>query len=75
VTAPAQAPAAGIRPNDAQRIRDGCHLRRFCAACGHPETRRDPLVLAADGYRVHLYSHILTRGDGYYGVPFAKEAA
>lgn len=63
-----------ITPNDAQQIRDRCELRSCCAACGHRETDRDPLVLAGDGYRVHV-SHLTERGGGYYGMPFEREAA
>jgi len=63
-----------ITPNPAQQIRDACDLRTCCAACGHKETSRDPLVLAEDGYRIH-YSHTLERGGGYFGAVFAREAA
>ena len=62
-----------ITPNAAQRIRDDRGLGASCAACGHPETARNPLVLAADGYRVHV-SHVTTFGDSYYGVPFTDDA-
>ena len=62
-----------IIPNEAQQIRDACGLGTACAACGHPEAPRNPLVLAADGYRVHV-SHVITPGDGYYGEPFTDEA-
>jgi hypothetical protein len=62
-----------IVPNEAQKVRDTCGLATYCAACGHPETARNPLVLAGDGYRVHV-AHVITPGDGYYGVPFADEA-
>ena len=61
-----------IAPNPAQEIRDSCHLRSCCAACGHRETARDPLILAGDGYRVHV-SHLLDPASGYYGMPFAQE--
>lgn len=60
-----------ISPNDAQLIRDACDLARHCAACGHPEAPRNPLVLAADGYRVHV-SHTFDPDDGYYGAEFAE---
>ena len=60
-----------IAPNDAQQIRDACDLARHCAACGHPEAPRNPLVLAEDGYRVHV-SHVLDPDDGYYGEAFAE---
>jgi hypothetical protein len=63
--------AAGIRPNEAQRVRDACDLRTACAACGHQETPRNPLVLAGDGYRVHV-SHVLDPASGLYGVPFQE---
>jgi hypothetical protein len=63
----------GIRPNPAQEIRDACELRDCCAACGHKASERDPLVLAGDGYRVHV-SHVLDPASGYYGMPFAQEA-
>jgi hypothetical protein len=62
-----------ITPNDAQQIRDACGLGSSCAACGHPETGRDPLVLACDGYRVHV-SHMIDPASGYYGEPFTDEA-
>ena len=64
----------GFPPNPAQEIRDELGLGHTCSACGHPGTERDPLVMAADGYRVHI-SHLITEGDGYYGVPFASEVA
>lgn len=52
--------------NDAQRARDAAGLAGVCAACGHEESVFEPLVVAADGYRVHL-AHVLTKGDGYFG--------
>jgi hypothetical protein len=61
-----------ITPNEAQQRRDACDLRSSCAACGHRETDRNPLVLAADGYRVHV-THVNEPGNGYYGMPFASE--
>ena len=61
--------AVVITPNDAQQIRDACDLRSCCAACGHQEAERNPLVLAEDGYRVHL-SHTLDPASGYYGLVF-----
>ena len=61
-------------PNPAQEIRDEMGLGGHCAACGHPRRERDPLAMAADGYRVHV-SHLITPGDGYYGVPFESGAA
>ena len=63
----------GIEPNEAQQLRDSCELRHSCAACGHRETPRNPLVLAGDGYRVHV-THVNERGGGYYGVPFQGAA-
>lgn len=62
-----------ITPNEAQQIRDDSGLGTSCAACGHPGTARNPLVLAADGYRVHV-SHVLDPASGYYGEPFTDEA-
>ncbi len=62
-----------IQPNAAQRIRDERGLGSSCAACGHPQSPRNRLVLAADGYRVHV-SHIITPGDGYYGAVFTDES-
>ena len=62
-----------MTPNPAQQYRDEHGLGRTCAACGHPEGR-NLLVLAADGYRIHV-SHLITPGDGYYGVPFERNAA
>lgn len=62
-----------IAPNAEQRARDENGLRETCSACGGPEVTRDPLVIAADGYRVHV-SHVITPGDGYYGAVFADEA-
>ncbi len=64
----------GIRPNPQQEARDRAGLRGTCAACGRQETARDPLVLAGDGYRVHV-SHVLDERDGYYGVPFTAAGA
>ena len=61
----------GIAPNAAQQIRDDSGLGSTCAACGHLARDRNPLVIAADGYRIHV-AHLLTFGDGYYGVPFAR---
>lgn len=63
-----------ITPNPAQQIRDRCDLRSCCAACGHRESDRNPLVLAADGYRVHV-SHLADPASGYYGEPFTAEGA
>lgn len=65
---------AAFAPNPAQEIRDEYGLGRCCSACGHPERERDMLVMAADGYRIHV-SHLITPGDKYYGVPFAREVA
>lgn len=68
-------PAGGIRPNRQQQERDRIGLRDSCAACGRDGTVRDPLVLAGDGYRVHV-SHVLSEtGGGYYGFPFAAPGA
>jgi hypothetical protein len=58
-----------IAPNDAQQIRDACDLRSCCAACGHREAERNPLVLAEDGYRIH-FSHTIDPASGYYGLVF-----
>lgn len=44
---------------------------RSCSACGQPETPRNPLVLAADGYRIHV-AHIFDPDSGYYGAAFAE---
>jgi hypothetical protein len=64
----------GIRPNPQQEERDRRGLNGTCSACGHPGAERDPLVIAGDGYRVHL-SHVLDERDGYFGVPFAAAGA
>lgn len=64
----------GIRPNPQQEARDRAGLRDSCAACGRAGTAPDPLVLAGDGYRVHV-SHVLDEHDGYFGVPFAAAGA
>lgn len=39
--------------NSKQQQRDHNGQRNTCAACGHPGTGADPLVLSADGWRVH----------------------
>lgn len=44
---------------------------RPCAACGQPEAPRNPLVLVADGYRIHV-AHIYDPGSGYYEAAFAE---
>jgi hypothetical protein len=63
-----------ITPNPAQQIRDDCDLRGFCAACGHRETDSNPLVLAEDGYRIHV-RHTFDRASGYYEAVFTRDAA
>ena len=67
-------PAAPIALNRQQEERDQCGQRDICAACGQVASGRDPLVIAFDGYRVHL-SHVLDPASGYYGEPFAAEGA
>ena len=62
------------RLNDAQRQRDADGKRNICAACGHPGTPDDRLVVAGDGYRVHG-SHTTDPADGYYGQRAAPLAA
>jgi hypothetical protein len=52
--------------NSAQFDRDHNGLRDTCAADGHPGTADDPLVKAADGYRVHQ-SDTTDPRSGYYG--------
>jgi hypothetical protein len=52
--------------NTTQQARDHKGQRNTCAACGHPGTASDPLVLATDGYRVHL-SDTTNPRSGYYG--------
>ena len=47
-----RAPMPDPRLNDEQRERDGRGQRNICAACGHPGTADNPLVIS-DGYRVH----------------------
>jgi hypothetical protein len=66
--------AATIKLNPQQQERDQRGQREVCAACGRDGAERDPLVIAADGYRVHV-SHVIDPADGYYGVPFAAGAA
>jgi hypothetical protein len=41
-------------------------MPKICPACGHPEAKADPLVKAADGFRVHR-SHTTDPRDGFYG--------
>ena len=55
--------------NDVQQARDVAGLSGVCAACGHEESPFTPLVIADDGYRVHL-SHLVTEGNGYFGAGF-----
>lgn len=56
-----------------QQERDHAGQREICAACGHPKTTTDPLVLTkADGSypggnRVHR-SHTTDPADGLYGL-------
>ena len=47
-----RAPMPDPRLNDEQRERDGRGQRNICAACGHPGSAGNPLVIS-DGYRVH----------------------
>ncbi len=54
-----------------QQARDRDGRGNVCAACDRDGTSRDPLVLAADGYRVHVSHAIAETGGGYYGEPFA----
>jgi hypothetical protein len=63
----------GIAPNPQQQERDACGQRDICAACGLAAEPRNPLVIAADGYRVHV-KHVNEQGDGYWGVPFGSAA-
>jgi hypothetical protein len=67
-------PAVGPEPwlNDAQRERDANGKGHLCAACGHPGTPDDPLVIA-DGYRVHA-SDTTDPQDGFHD-PAAAPAA
>jgi hypothetical protein len=44
--------------NAAQRRRDRDGLSNVCAACGHDGTRKNPLTLSDDGYRI-CTSHVL----------------
>ena len=60
-----------IQPNPRQQARDAAGLRHTCAACGGPETARDQLVVASDGFRVHT-SHVTDPDSGYYCEPFAE---
>ena len=64
-----------IALNPRQEERDPAGLGDTCSACGHPAAERDPLVIACDGFRVHL-SHVISEtGSGYYGEPFASAGA
>ncbi len=47
------APVPDPRLNDAQRQRDRNGQQNICAACGHPGTPGDPLVIDDGGYRIH----------------------
>ena len=61
-----RASMADPRLNDAQRERDADGKGNLCAACGHPGTPDDPLVIAsASGYRIHA-SHTADPQDGFY---------
>jgi hypothetical protein len=70
VTVPAPHPRTsapsppGPRLNDAQRQRDTDGQQDICAACGHPGTPGDPLVIAG-GYRVHRW-HVTDPEDGFH---------
>lgn len=57
--------------NDVQQARDEAGFAGTCAACGNTASPSDPLVIADDGYRVHL-SHVITEGNGYYGAGFLE---
>jgi hypothetical protein len=59
-----RAPMPDPRLNDAQRERDANGKGHLCAACGHPGTPDDPLVIS-DGYRVHR-SHTTDPQDGFH---------
>ncbi len=50
--------------NAAQKKRDRDGQRNICAACGHPATAVDQL-LVADGFRIHR-SHTTDPRSGYY---------
>ncbi|MFJ9633769.1 hypothetical protein ACIRU8_39355 [Streptomyces sp. NPDC101175] len=52
--------------NATQRKRDSSGQRNICAACGHPGTGEDPLVITTDGFRVHL-SDTTNPNSGFYG--------
>ncbi|PRX92019.1 hypothetical protein [Allonocardiopsis opalescens] len=49
-----------------QQDRDHRGLRHVCSACGHEESPKNPLVVTADGWRVHR-SHTTDPTDGFYG--------
>ena len=52
--------------NANQRERDRIGLGNLCAACGSAESRKNPLTLDFDGYRI-CASHITDPNSGLYG--------
>lgn len=57
--------ARGTSVNADQRERDRVGLGHLCAACGTGETRKNPLALTQDGYRV-CASHLTDPNSGLY---------
>lgn len=51
--------------NESQQRRDREGMRGICAACGHPQSGEDPLVVDRFGYRVHK-SHTTDPESGLY---------
>jgi hypothetical protein len=60
------------RLNDRQLDRDANGLRHACAACGNPETGENPLVISADGMRIHQ-GHFTDPASGFHGEPFTAD--
>jgi hypothetical protein len=52
--------------NSGQFERDHNGLRNTCSACGHDATATNPLVLSADGSRIHQ-AHTRDNASGFYG--------
>jgi len=70
---PQPGPMPDPRLNDAQRERDLGGQRNICAACGHPGTPGNPLVIAG-GFRVHG-SHTTDPEDGFHDPAGAPASA